>query len=468
MEWAFVGNYVLLVLHSIRRHRVLFAGVWIAVVGASLGLASALPRTWDIDTAIEVSPTNVISDLSTGKARGGEAPAKWAESTVVRHENLVALVHQTRLLEEWPKTRHGLAAVKDGVMSRLFPAPSEEERVEAFVGLLEKQFWVDTDESVVTIGIHFPDPRLGYLLVDTALHNFLEARQVVELSSIEDSIDILDNRTEEARQKLDEALKSLDKVRQARQAGSRAQAPTGVGSMSRLDERPDQRPEKASSRLLLQVEAKRRAISDLEEARRRRISDLEKQLAELRVTYSEAHPNVVELRDELRTAQAESPQLKELRTQLQPLETELKQRGLLPEVALKASRTRDAAVTAAALEPLDPREDLDPEIDYAKARVRYALVRYNKMLDRTDAARLELDSAQAAFKYRYSILRPPQRPRAPVKPKQSAILVASILAGLLLATIGPAMIDLGSKRVVERWQVEQLLGLPVVGEVRDG
>ena len=122
---------------------------------------------------------------------------------------------------------------------------------------------------------------------------------------------------------------------------------------------------------------------------------------------------------------------------------------------------------AAVLEPLDPREEEDPDVSYTKAQVRHALARYNGLLDRIDAARLELDAAQAAFKYRYVLVRPAQRPDAPVTPRVGLVLLASVVAGFFLALFAPSLVDLASRKLVEPWQIEQALGLPVLGEVSE-
>ena len=466
LEWALLGNHVLLVAHAIRRHPLVFLGVWVGVVGVSLGLARSLPKTYDVDTSLQVSPANAITALSAARAgpTTADAPSRFATETVFRRENLEALVRQTRLVEEWPKTRYGLMKLKDALFARVFKAPTEEERVDALVGLLEKRLWVNTEDTVVTIGIHFPDPQLAYLLVDTALENFMEARQVAEISTIEDAITILESKATEAHERLDEALKALLEKRESRADRLGTRVRVSPRAVSTLDASLD----RESSRLVVQIQSKRRAIADLEETRRKRISELETRLQEQRSLYAENHPVVIDLRPALETARADSPQLLALRRELGPLETELKQRGLLPDVGLKRSRARDAAVTAAALTPNDSLEDLDPDIDYAKSRLVHALSTYNGLLDRVDAARLQLDGAQVAFKYRYMVLQPPQKPRAPARPKQMAILLASVLAGFVVACMTPAAIDLGSRRVLERWQVEHVLGLPVLGELRDG
>jgi uncharacterized protein involved in exopolysaccharide biosynthesis len=215
------------------------------------------------------------------------------------------------------------------------------------------------------------------------------------------------------------------------------------------------------------VESRQRAIAALQESRQRRIADLETKLEEQRARYSDTHPTVVDLREELEALQEESPQIAMLKEELAPLEAELKKRGLLPDVPLKIKRARLAALDTMAFTAQDPQEDRDPEIDYAKTELRHAFTRYNALLDRIEAAQLELESARAAFKYRYAVIRPPQRPRGPIKPKAFLVAIASMVAGLVLAAFGPTLVDLGSRTFVEDWQVEHALGLPLLQTLRD-
>jgi hypothetical protein len=71
-----------------------------------------------------------------------------------------------------------------------------------------------------------------------------------------------------------------------------------------------------------------------------------------------------------------------------------------------------------------------------------------------------------AFKYRYTIIHPAQKPRQPVKPKPKLVLGASLIAGLALALLSTTVVDLRSRKLLESWQVERILKLPLIGEVR--
>jgi len=460
-EFAAVASYGLMVLRSLRRHPALFLIVWLGVVAlTALGLA-VLPRTYDVQTTLQVArstPTTTV--VSRTAQRDLDAPTRIAAATVQRHENLISLVRQTDLLNRWNLRRAPLLRLKDALWAKLFRAPTTEDREEGFVGLMEKRLWVDATPDTVSIGIHFPDPELAFDLVDAALQNFLEARRVAEISSIEEAITILEHRSAEAHDAVETALADMAKARGDRAArmGLRSRIPVGAP----LDKPVD----KAGAQLITEVQTRRQQLAALEEVRARRKMELETQLEEQRAIYSDSHPAVTRLEQDVEALRREPPEMQDLRKALGNLERELRQRGLLADVPLGAKRIRSLS-GAAALEPVDPREDEDADVTYTKAQVRHALARYNALLDRIDAARLELDNAQAAFKRRYVLIRPPQRPNGPVKPRVPLVLLASTVAGAVLGLFAPLLVDLLSRRLVEPWQVEQVLGVPLLGEVSE-
>jgi uncharacterized protein involved in exopolysaccharide biosynthesis len=463
INWAAVGRFAVLILNSTRRHKALFTSIWLGVVAIAVGLLAVLPKTYDVQTALQARRVEVLAALSDRGVPGeADTPSKQAAETILSHDNLVALVRQTDLVNQWPLHRAPLSRLKDRIWARLFPTPTLEQRTEAFVGLLQKQMWVSTSEGTVYIGIQFPDATLAFHLVEGALQNFLEARHAYEIASIADVIVILENRAAQSREALDEALQKLEALRATR-AARMGKRPRHLVSPPLIGPHPDAKTEQ----LLVQIQSRRRAVADLEEFRRRRITELETKLEEQKALFAETHPAVIDLRQSLEAMKKGSPQVAALQEELAPMEAELKQRGLAPDVALKSNRARGPVVPAGVLDADDPREMEDPEIEYAKSQARHAITRYNNWLDRIESVRLEQDSAEAAFKYRYTIINPPQRPSGPVKPKPRLIIPASLIAGLLLGIIGTGLVDLCSRKVLERWQIEKTIGVPLLGEIRD-
>ncbi len=455
-DWAIVGWYAQLLVHAARRHTRLFLALWLGVVVASLALAALFPKTYEVQATFLIQRPPGLSSGSSDV----DTQTKQAVQVVLRRDNLLALIRQTDFLTNWPLHRAPLLRVKDWLWARLFKTPTEEEKVDGFVGLLEKQLWVTPGEGTgtVTMGVHLSDPQLALTVVQTALQNFLDARHIAEITSIGEVISILEGRTSAAHEAVDGSLRDLQKLRtvRAKRLGRdiRHISAPAVASL----------PDPETEQLLVQVKSKRLAIADLEDFQRRRISELEGRLQQLRVTYSETHPAVAGAEEGLEKARVESPQVGALRRELAPLEAELKQRGFDATAALSTGATRELALQKT-LQSEDPLEEQDPDIDFAKSQVRHAVARYNDMLDRTAAVRLEQDRAGAAFKYRYVVLWPPQKPLGPYRPKPVQIFFASLLAGLLLAFLGVAYVDLSSKTLVERWQLEAPLGLELLGRL---
>ena len=67
---------------------------------------------------------------------------------------------------------------------------------------------------------------------------------------------------------------------------------------------------------------------------------------------------------------------------------------------------------------------------------------------------------------RYKSVRPASVPRKPLKPDVALILVLTVFAALLGTLVTGATRDWLSGRLVEPWQVERSLGLPVLSQVK--
>lgn len=464
-DWALIGSWSGFVLRSARRHRAVFALVFCAIVAGSLGAMAVLPKTWHLETSLQAQRNQMMAALSNpGRAvpLDADAPTRQAAETVLRHDNLVALIKQTDFVTHWYQTRAPALRVKDWLRKQLMEPRSPDEEIEDFADYLRTRLWVSATEGTLTFGLDFPDPTLGYHLVDTAVQNFLEARHAADVSSIAEAITILETRAREVHETLADSLARLQALREARVArlGKRAhQAPPPAPAVRTVD------PETAQLRI--QLQSKRRAIADLEEFRRRRTAELQVQLQEQRSVYADNHPNVLDVRQSLEAMQRESPQLAGLRVEEAALEAKLARRGGVPDpAASEVARATPVVLQAARLDGGDPREDEDSQIEYAKEQVRFQLSNYNSLLDRMEGARLELDSARAAFKYRYTVLRPVRIPKGPIKPKPLLIFAASLVAGFFLALFATALIDLRSRKILESWQIAHELKLPVLTEVR--
>ncbi|MFN0064056.1 MAG: hypothetical protein ACKVPX_16230 [Myxococcaceae bacterium] len=463
LDYAQLWRQVGFVARALSRHRTLFVCVVLAIISVTSLLLAVWPRTYKVSTTILAQRNQVLASIGNPRRAiplDADAPTRAVTETVMRRDNLVALVKQTNLLDTWDATRAPLTRARDTFERLLFGKPSDEDRLDGFVKMLEKRLVVTTNEGLVTIDLEWPNGALAYRMAEAAQQNFLEARHVTEVSSIEDAISILEARTENVQQWIQTALEEV--LRQ--QAGSprptptpsKPERPAGV-SLGMSESAPDQ--ELAQIRFLLR--AKRRAMADLEDFRNKKASELQAQLAEQKVVYSDQHPVILDTVQRLRALEQASPQLMALKQEEQDLLSEFRRRGGKdPE-----------AISEPARSVLRPTESFSrpnaesPHLAYAQHQVRIAQDTQQDLVLRIDAARIELDTARAAFKYRYSIVNPPQMPKRPEKPNVPLVLFASVIAALALGVLAVVLEDMRHGRLHEAWQIEQTLKLPLLGEV---
>jgi hypothetical protein len=165
---------------------------------------------------------------------------------------------------------------------------------------------------------------------------------------------------------------------------------------------------------------------------------------------------VVSLRKEVEALNRESPQIATLRDEVKVLLDEY--------LALQAQEGRSRpAVTSDAMLPPVPTPSSGPRGEPSE-RLRDARSQSHSMVERLTEAQLSLDTARAAFKYRYSVVWPAQLPTDPVSPNPLKVFFGGGILSLLLAFAVVSIAEVRRGRIEERWQVERTLGLQVLGE----
>jgi uncharacterized protein involved in exopolysaccharide biosynthesis len=439
-----------------------------------------VPRTYKSDTKILAQRNLVMATLGNphrSVPHDADMPTRSAAEAVLKRDNLVSLIKQVNLMDEWKSTRAPILQVRDKLIELVSGEKSEEDRLEELVGLLSKRLVVTTEEGTVKIELEWPDATLAYRIVSAAQQNFLESRHAEEVSSIAETITILEGHAASIRENIENAITDFDRpavtapespdpAAAAKAAARRA----AIAQNSALD--------RERSQLRTMIFAKRKAITDLEEFRNRRLAELQATLAEQMSVYAEQHPAVVNTKQTISSLSMESPQIAALKKQEQELINEYKSKGgvPLPAGADDASVPQTPALPAlsggieGARSSGAPRRSSgmsEEAQNYARARIRVAMTSYEELSSRIEAARIELDTTRAAFKYRYSIITPPLLPKAPEKPNLAVLAVAGLVAAVFLALAAASLRDLASGRVLEPWQVEKHLGLPVLAELRE-
>jgi len=429
VDSAVLRHRVGFVFGAVRRRKWLALSIFVLVIAATVGWIRRTPKSYHAETKIltkrqQAMPGAVRSNI------GDEAPTHLAYETIHGRDNLISIVKQTHLVDR----------------SRFDPnSPlSQEDKVNALVTILDNRLLVSVSEGVLTISIDWPDPQVASELVETTWQNFREARREQEISSIEEVVSILEARAEAVRAEVEE-LQIESPGQTSKAGGSPADARTTAARHVAVN--------LPAMQLKTKLETTRQMIRDEENFRRRRLEDLRAQLAQRLAMYGESYPSVVSLQQEIQSFSREPPELVALKTDEQRLDAAYSKRKREPpegEPSIFAERAGTDART--------DRGDGD-------TRLTRAMLKYQTILERVETARLDLDASSTAFKHRYNVMWPAKVPTEPATPNVRKLLGLGSALALFLGVLAAVLADIRAGRLVEAWQVEHLLDLPVLAEV---
>lgn len=480
-------------LRSRKRHPRLAASLFVVIVVATITAAVLMPRSYSVDAKLLAQRNLVLPALGNPNRsvpRDADNPTKNVAETILQRDNLVSLIKEADLMDRWEEQRPTVLRWKDRVMTAIAGPMSDEDRMRALVAVLEKKLQVASDDTTVTISIAWTSPQIAYDIVSLVMKNFLDAKFDAEVAMITDAIGILEDHAKTERQDIDDALAEMQRVertieqsksaRPAAAAAARpraprhaAAAPVAASSAAPSDDGASASP---TAEIGKQLDEKRDEIKRVEDARRQTLDDLNAQLAEALKTLAPAHPKVIELQRRIEDASQPSPEIAKLRAEERALLTEL---ANAPTASLASKTAPAVASSAPALAPTaragkdDPAAEVaklqeDPSWMLAKSKLVNATTKYEDLMGRIDSAHIELDVQRAAFKYRYIVVRPPELPKKPTKPKVPLIIVGGFLAALVLSLGAAAAKDLASGVLLESWQVSRRFKVSVLGRVRTG
>ncbi len=478
-----------------RRHPTLAITTAVFVSLMAIAAAALMPRSYSTDVRIMAQRNLVLPALGNPRRavpNDADNPTRGVADTIMKRDNIVALVKQLNLVDRWDSTRPSALRLKDALSAKIFGPLDEERKLQALVGMLETRLMVQTDLDSVTITVDWSSPDIAYELVTAVQKNFLEARYDAEIAVISEAISILEARAKGESENVDTALGALTKLEQQRRGGGPPAAPSSAASNELSLRAPGAAPappapapvplqrrttpapsgSSADASLTEALEEKRRQIKQLEDDQRRRLAEAQSKLSEVQVTLGPLHPTVLDLQQKIEALRQPPPEL---------LARKEEERAIAHQIAeATAAASRDpaqrwqpvfprpiAAATASSdvgMNMLLATRD-DATTAYARQRLQAASFEYTELLNRIDSAKIELDVARASFKYRYSVVRPPSVPSRPRKPNVPLIVFGGIAGAILLGILLSGIRDIASGRFIEVWQVERRLKLPVLGDV---
>ncbi|MBN2715719.1 MAG: hypothetical protein JXX14_07670 [Deltaproteobacteria bacterium] len=401
-------------------------------------------------------------------------------------ENLERIVDDAELVEKWKKTRYGLQKKKDDLFAKLFGPPSDEGLRGALIDRLDGRLIVDFNGAVLDISVEWDDPWVALELHKVVLGRFFEQRRSRELGEIQETIQLLDQKHRQAlaklrvivdknrklvSEKVELQLQAQDTPRIIRpQSGFRPSKISTPASMS-----PEQKAElERSSTELQSVQAE---IARLQADHKQRLAAERDKLAEYQTQYGPQHPEIVKKSRyiELLSAQEAVPgSLLRRANSLEKLIKNLQQPPVVDEASVirkqRVASFRGPIVDEKKTEVSPSQKELADvlfESELMTAEYREAEDDANRLRTQLANTRLELEATEAAFAYRYRLVKPPVFPKRPSKPQGLKLMMAGVLLSIFLGIALTVFVDIRSGLILESWQIDKIVNLPLLGEVDD-
>jgi uncharacterized protein involved in exopolysaccharide biosynthesis len=467
-------SYLHFLRRALRAHRGMLSATFLLGLVLTVVVFRYMPRTFSCTTVLMVDGSQVLEGAY------GPNGLSTAEGLILRHDNLEQIVRDTDLMKKFRARRPPLPALKDRVMTSLFGELSEKTMMASLVGTLESRLGIKIGNGTLSISVDWSDGRTAAELAEAARESFVKTRHVAEMSAFEEKLTILEGHATGLREEIETLAKQARTLLEDRANNVRAAARAGASASADAAPAPRPRPRTTEAaedtdlpRLKEELERKKKQLADFDRDHEQRVQDETRKLQELKLRLTPSHPDVVTEERRLATIQQVPSDIALLRSEVQSMEGELKQRELLRHGSSGSGSGRSGTGAtgggAPGLDPLpgDIVQLLDAgQIDPAlAAQLSSAISKYAALRDEIRSGRIQFDTAQAAFNFRYKVVIPADPPTTPVKPKAAVLLGGGIAASLLLAILLPILAELRTGLVVERWQVA-MIPLPVLAELR--
>lgn len=459
-----VASYVRVALRRRRRLVVVVSLVGIALVAAVL---VSVPRLYTAQASILAMTDYQMPALANPHRTipmYGDDPTLAAAPMLLSERNLEWVVEAAELERRFKASRTPLLRLKDQLHDLVLGPPTPAEEQDALVKLLRKHLGVTAGKNVIDIYVTWYDPETTALIARLLTDRFLEQRRAREVSGITDTLAVLESHATQQKARVDDGLVTLRKLRQAREK----QTTKAVAPVFRT-RRVNRIASAELTRVAGDLAAKQQAIAAVEATRAGRLANLRATLREKSTILAPGHPDIVELKASIQALERPSPELAQLKADAARLRLRYDQLRRSGATGPSDTDLAHRAVELARNEVAegDPSEAQDPDIASARSQLLDALDAYDDLLGRVSAATIELDVANAAFKYRYSVTRPPKVPKKADKPNVPLVLGFGIFASVAIALGFALGLEVLGQKILLPWQLERQIRLPYLGGVEE-
>ena len=451
----------------------LLAAWLVALIGWSV--VYKMPDQFEASTRIEVDTTSLLQKLLKNVAQNTNPneQVRLIQAKLISRPNLEKIIYDTDM---------DLSVEQGAEFDKLVDELGKDIRFRRL-----------GKDALFTITYQNKDPQLAKKVVIVLSNIFKEAALGENRKESTDAINFLDEQIEEYTRRLEESERRLKEFKrdnvgrmpeQGKDYYARLQEATAAASLARIElNQSVQRAEELRRQLVgeepsfgVMQPSQNVSFPEIDN----RISSLQGQLSELRLQYTDKHPDVVntlkliedlenrkiELMEEQAAAGISTPQTPSLATN--PVYQELKIAFGQAQANAASLRSRYNAMVAQQKE-LEELVHILPEVEEKLANLNrdYDLVKgkYDEFIEKREQARIVQQKEQTTGNISFREVDPPKVTEEPVAPNRlllySAVLIAAMGVGLGLAfVLAQLKGDYDNTR-----SLSQDLKVPVLGEI---
>ncbi|MGA9525598.1 MAG: hypothetical protein WBV82_29335 [Myxococcaceae bacterium] len=450
-----VRNYVSFGLGAVGRHKLLSAAIFLLFAGAVFGWLYVMPRTWRVQATAIVLPSEYAPGSTRPPTNGMPVGlAQAAADALLARAQLEALTRQYALLDSWDRSRPILFKWKDLLVARVTGEPPDPaERVDALIKVLQKQLLVVVDGNQVTLTFDWPESSTAVAVVASMQQRLMESRFDAEIAPLEDKAAVLDARVRLSQERIDTLILELEQQTEQLRKGAKPSTLRGMQAEGRWRDLPD----RELMRLREAILSQRKLVREQEDLHLRKLTELKALLTDQQATLGPGHYALAETRDRIQLQEKQQARIDVMKAEEQ---------RLLEDFVLRGGKDADlSSEPTLATWPVELRDD-NERLAYRKARLAMELQQLQNFMADSTQAQAVVAEARAAFDQRYTVVQPALPPRKPISPNVPALAIAGLLGAALLAGFAAISVDTRSRRIYERWQVEDLVEVPLLAEVR--
>lgn len=294
MQELSLDTQIKLALNELYDKRRLCAFLFAVIALGVLGIGFNWPKTYQSSTTLIRDQAQFVRPLLEGTAvdNSGSQSAYLAKEVIYSSRNLLKLIQ-----------RAGLNVKADGTQM-------DERELQVLKTELREKILIDRGGGdLLKISFTSRKPQKAFMVVSIASELFIEETAQKNRANSDVAFQFIDSQVSEYREKLDEINRRINEFKTDNvevQTDAMQNVGTRIGDIKErirrtLLELSEAKIQMDSLQTQLVAESQKTTVQEVVNAKQNRLAELESDLSSLRLSYTETYPDIVQLKEQIRS-----------------------------------------------------------------------------------------------------------------------------------------------------------------------